>query len=66
MKVRDKTLRKTVDVLDRGCPRKQCYWPRQDPGVFVQGVGYRQRPGPIQWLCGTREAKGCPDNPKFK
>ena len=63
MKIRDRHLGKPVDVSDRDCPRRACYWPRPDPGVYTQGVGYRTRnPGkPAEWLCGTREARGCPD-----
>ena len=37
MKVRDKRLKKDVDVCDKDCPRRSCYWPREDPGVFTQG-----------------------------
>ena len=60
MMVRDKELGVSVDVCDRACPFRECYWPRQDPGVFTQGVGYRSRPGPRKWLCGRREINGCP------
>jgi len=59
MKVRDKALQETVDVCDRDCPSRPCYWPRPDPGHFVQGRGYRHRSN--DWLCGTREIHGCPD-----
>jgi len=60
MKVRDKRLNETVDVLNKDCPSRRCYWPRPDPGVFAQGHGYRSRGRNVGWLCGTREAKGCP------
>jgi hypothetical protein len=63
MKVRDKKLKKDVDVCDKDCPRRSCYWPRSDPGVFTQGQGYRTRTnayGKIEWLCGNREIRGCP------
>jgi hypothetical protein len=62
VKIRDKELRVLVDVAGKDCPKRKCYWPREDPGVFTQGVGYRTRypgrkPG---WLCGIREITGCP------
>lgn len=60
MKIRDKNLKVTVDVFDRQCLKRECYWPRPDPGVFVQGQGYKPRSK--DWLCGTREMKGCPEN----
>jgi hypothetical protein len=62
MKVKDNTTKELVDVLDRECLRRSCYWPRPDPGIFTQGVGYRTRhPGrKTEWLCGSREARGCP------
>ena len=59
MKIRDKVLKVDVDVLERGCLTYKCYWPRQNPGVFVQGRGYSN---PTKdYLCGTREIRGCPD-----
>lgn len=63
MLIRDKSLNKWVDVCDKDCPKRTCYWPRQDPGSFTQGVGYRTRTnakGGIDWLCGRREINGCP------
>jgi len=61
MKIKDKNLKKLVDVSDKDCLRRKCYWPRPDPGVFVQGRGYRSRPGKRdQWICGTRAIHGCP------
>lgn len=59
MMVRDKNLKRSVDVLCKECLKYACFWPRPDPGSFTQGVGYRSR-GPTQWLCGTREVNGCP------
>jgi hypothetical protein len=61
MKIKDKKFKEWVNVADKDCPRKKCYWPRPDPGVFTQGVGYRRRSVKIGWLCGTREAHGCPE-----
>ena len=63
MKVRDKNVKQMVDVADKDCPKRECYWPRPDPGVFTQGVGYRARyPGrKTDWLCGNREIRGCPE-----
>jgi len=63
MMVRDRKLKRLVDVADKGCLKRTCYWPRQDPGSFSQGVGYRTRlnaKGGIDWLCGRREINGCP------
>lgn len=40
MKIRDKELKETVDVCDRNCLKKSCYWPRPNPGSFAQGRGY--------------------------
>jgi hypothetical protein len=62
MKVKDKAVKELVDVAHPNCPNRECYWPRPDPGVFTQGVGYRTRnPGKKpEWLCGTREIHGCP------
>ena len=62
MKVKDKNVKQMVDVSDKECPTRECYWPRPDPGVFTQGVGYRTRyPGKKpEWLCGNREIRGCP------
>jgi hypothetical protein len=63
MMVRDRQLKRLVDMVDKGCLKRTCYWPRQDPGSFSQGVGYRTRlnaKGGIDWLCGRREINGCP------
>ena len=63
MKIKDKRLKVMVDVSDKECPTRECYWARPDPGVFTQGVGYRARNprGKPEWLCGNREIRGCPD-----
>ncbi len=58
MKIKDKRLKKLIDVFDIECPARKCYWPREDPGVFTVGVGYRHRSD--DWLCGNREIRGCP------
>ena len=62
MKVKDKEINEKVEVRDKSCLKKSCYWPRSDPGVFSQGRGYRSRSIKIGWLCGTREIHGCPTN----
>jgi hypothetical protein len=64
MKVKDSHCGHYVDVAYKECPGRSCYWPRPDPGVFTQGIGYRTRnPGkPVEWLCGTRNIHGCPQN----
>jgi len=64
MKINDKKLKKYVDVSEVNCHKYKCYWPRSDPGSFTQGVGYKFRSN--DWLCGNREIRGCPDNPKLK
>ena len=66
MKIRDKEVKQNVEVWCRDCLKYECYWPRPDPGVFTQGQGYRQRTVKVGWLCGTREIRGCPDDPKIK
>ncbi|MBU2852931.1 hypothetical protein [Acidithiobacillus ferriphilus] len=60
MKIRDKELKETVDVYDRDCLKKSCYWPRPNPGSFAQGRGYYNT-HVKGWVCGTRHAHGCPD-----
>ena len=60
MKIRDKNLKKDIDVSHKDCPKLECYWPRLDPGVFTQGQGYRSCGGKPEWLCGRREITGCP------
>jgi len=60
VKIKDKKLKKWIDVSDKNCLKRSCYWPRIDPGVFTQGQGYRTRSGKQEWLCGTREIHGCP------
>ena len=68
MMIKDKKLKILVNVLDYKCPTRKCYWARQDPGVFIQGIGYRPRSQnqKVEWLCGTREVHGCPDNMELK
>ena len=66
MKIRDKELKVPVDVCGKDCPTYRCYWPRPDPGIFVQGCGYRSRTnGNGEYLCGTREIRGCPKEPEL-
>lgn len=60
MMLLDKKVGVKVFVLDKECQKRSCYWPRPDPGAFTPGVGYRAREGKQQWLCGTREIRGCP------
>ena len=65
MKIKDKKINKIVDVSRKECPEFECYWPREDPGVFTQGVGYKKSVhGSRGWLCGHRDIKGCPMEPK--
>ena len=64
MKVFDEELKEMVNVCDQECPKRECYWPRTDPGVFTQGKGYKTRGAKVsnEWICGTREVRGCPDH----
>ena len=64
MIIKDKNLKKYVDVCEENCPKFKCYWPREDPGNFTQGKGYSFRSN--NWLCGNREIRGCPDKPEIK
>jgi hypothetical protein len=69
MKIRDKKVKEYVDVAEKECLKFKCYWPRPDPGVFVQGRGYRSRHNDnrkSEWICGTRNIHGCPIHPKIK
>jgi hypothetical protein len=52
--------RTKVDCADAACKGRKCFWPRPDPGSFLVGRGYRSN-GNKGWLCGTRQAHGCPD-----
>jgi len=64
MKIKDKRLKKMVDVSEVNCPMYKCYWARPDPGSFTQGQGYKFRSN--EWLCGNREIRGCPNEPKLR
>lgn len=63
MKVKDKDLKRMIDVCDKDCQERPCYWPREDPGVFIQGQGYKRRGSgrDTAWICGNRAIHGCPD-----
>ena len=63
MIVRDKELKKYVDVCEKDCLGRPCYWPRPDPGVFTPGKGYKTRGSKpsSKYLCGNRAIHGCPD-----
>ena len=64
MKVRDKELKKDVNVMCKDCPKFKCYWARPDPGSFSVGRGYKFRSN--NYLCGHREIHGCPEKIYFK
>jgi len=63
MKVKDKELKIQVDVCDKDCPNRPCYWARSDSGVFTPGKGYKNRGSKPSndYICGTRAIHGCPD-----
>lgn len=64
MKVRDKNLRKDVDVYDKDCPKRACYQPIEWKGNIIPGVGYQYAPkSSWHYRCGTRDRRGCPDAP---
>ena len=68
MKILDKNTKARVEVRCAECLAYECYWPRPNPGSFVQGRGYqsygdsRDR----EYSCGTRDIHGCPQTPKVK
>ena len=64
MKIKDKRFKKMVDVANPECQQYACYWARADPGSFTQGQGYKFRSN--DWLCGNREIRGCPNEPKLR
>lgn len=64
MKIRDKNIKKDVDVKCKDCLNFKCYWPRPDPGIFTPGSGYKSRTVNAGYICGTREIHGCPEAPK--
>lgn len=68
MKIKDHEIGKSVSVSQKECPTFTCYWPRRNPGSFVQGRGYQSYGDARdkEWLCGTREIHGCPDFPQVK
>lgn len=68
MQIKDKNLKKLVEVSGINCPSYDCYWPRWNPGSFLQGRGYRSYGDSRdrEWVCGTRDIHGCPKNPKEK
>jgi len=55
---------KQVEVSSSECINYACLWERPDPGTFTQGQGYKFRSN--DWLCGNREIRGCPNEPKLR
>lgn len=56
---------RTVDVLDRACPKKPCFWLGFDKGILIPGQGYRYhtdgRGKPVEYaVCWRRHRFGCP------
>jgi hypothetical protein len=66
LKIKDKKLKKMIDVSQSDCPSFACYWPRLNPGSFQAGRGYRSYDDARdkEWICGRREIHGCPDSPQ--
>jgi hypothetical protein len=48
-----------VEVVNRSCLSRKCYAPMGHKGTYTQGRGYY---GAQQgrFICGTRDAEGCP------
>ena len=61
MMVLFKKINAKVDVCCKECLGRECFWARPDPGIFVQGRGYRSREGKRGWICGRRAIHGCPE-----
>lgn len=63
MEVRDRKIKQTVNVCCKECLNRECYWPRPNPGIFIQGKGYSRFGNDMdnEYVCGTREIHGCPD-----
>jgi hypothetical protein len=60
--IKDKQLKKDVDVCDKDCPNKKCYHPHFIQGFVQPGRGMIYYPKDMQkWKCLTRENSGCPD-----
>lgn len=68
MRIRDRQLKKDIDVSSKECPKFECYWPRAHPGIFTQGKGYSSCEASKRgdYICGNREIRGCPESPKLK
>lgn len=61
MQVRDKQLKKNVDVSDKDCPKRWCYSPCEWKGTITPGVGYNYAPKSMwRWTCLHRDNHGCP------
>lgn len=61
MKVRDKELKKQVDVSNKDCPKRWCYSPCEWKGTITPGVGYQYAPKSMwYWMCLHRYNHGCP------
>jgi len=66
MKVKIGTV--SVDVLDRECSNRPCYWLGYDKGSYSQGRGYTSYHKNVQGrrvefpVCMTRHLRGCPSN----
>ena len=61
MNVKDKKLKKMVDVNRVECPELDCYNPCEWKGSITPGIGYSYAPK-SQWhyTCLTRDNHGCP------
>lgn len=51
---------KSVEVLDKKCLSRKCFWLGQDKGSYVAGRGYTSYHKTPQWCCMRRHLHGCP------
>ena len=51
---------KEVDVVDKLCAKRSCFFLLQDKGTFVPGRGYTYYHKKPRWVCGRRHLNGCP------
>ena len=54
MKIFDYTFMKNVEVRDKKCACRPCYWPKRN--VFLECDVERSD----VWICATRKLNGCP------
>lgn len=53
---------RTVDVRDRDCPRRWCFFPHTHTIRSVCGASGCSSRSTDWWECGRRDANGCPED----